>query len=104
VDAHFWVFNYPGSFPRSRIDDDLVPAVGAWLGDMLVHNLGGRWVPRRAIDESQVVVGDRAWLPFRRARRYLADQASVASYSLNQLYRSAERHAVAGGTIAPKGA
>jgi hypothetical protein len=91
VDAHFWAFDYPRGYPRATIDEDLVPALGAWLGEVLVKSLGGRWVPRRSIEESQVVVGDRAWLPFRRARRYLASRDAVASYSLSQFHRWAER-------------
>jgi len=92
VDFHFWNFNYPRRFPQSRVDDKLVPALGAWLGELLVNTLGGRWIPRKNLDESEVVVGKRAWLPFLRARRMLADRDSVAKFSLNQLYRVAERH------------
>jgi hypothetical protein len=91
IDYHFWHFDYPGTFRREDIDEDLVPAVGAYLGEVMVRHLGGRWVPRRNLDEAQVVVGDRAWLPFLRARRYLRDKQSALDFSLTKLYRAAER-------------
>lgn len=89
VDHHFWHTDVPAAFPREDIERRLVPAAGAYLGELLVAHLGGRWVPRRALDESQVVVGDRAWLPFLRARRWLHDRQSVLDHSLTQFYRVA---------------
>ena len=91
IDYHFWRFDYPGTFKREDIESDLVPAVGAYLGEVMVNHLGGRWVPRRNLDESQVVVGDRAWLPFLRARHYLQSKASALDHSLTQFYRVAAR-------------
>ena len=93
IDYHFWRFDYPGTFSREDIESDLVPAVGAYLGEVMVNHLGGRWVPRRNVDESQVVVGERAWLPFLRARRYLHSKQSALDYSLTQFYRTAARAA-----------
>jgi len=91
VDYHFWQLDYPGTFKREEIENDLVPAVGAYLGEMMVNHLGGRWVPRRNLDESQVVVGERAWLPFLRARHYLRTKESALDHSLTQFYRVAAR-------------
>ncbi|MET0649827.1 MAG: hypothetical protein ABW208_24715 [Pyrinomonadaceae bacterium] len=93
IDYHFWRFDYPGTFPREDIESDLVRAVGAYLGEVMVNHLGGRWVSRRNVDESQVVVGERAWLPFLRARRYLHSKESALDYSLTQFYRAAARAA-----------
>lgn len=93
IDYHFWHFDYPGTFRREDIENDLVPAIGAYLGEVLVNHLGGRWVPRRNVDESQVVLGDRAWLPFLRARRYMQSKQSALDYSLTQFYRVAVRTA-----------
>jgi len=59
---------------------------------VLVDTLGGRWVPRQNLDEAYVALGDRAWLPFLRARHFLQTQQSVLDYSLTKLYREAERH------------
>lgn len=56
-----------------------------------MERLGGRWVPRQQLDESYVALGDRAWLPFLRARHYLQAQQSVLDYSMSQLLREAER-------------
>ncbi len=93
IDYHFYHFDFPSEFDRVDIEDDLVPAVGAYLGEVLCRNLGGRWVPRKNIDESQVIVGDRAWLPFLRARRYLHDRQSLLDYSLTQFFYAVRAYA-----------
>ena len=91
VDQHFWQTDVPSAFPRLDIERRLVPAAGAYLGEILVTHLGGRWVPRRDLDESQVVVGSKAWLPFLRARHWLHDRQSILDHSLTQFYRVAAR-------------
>jgi hypothetical protein len=70
----------------------MTPAVGAYLGNVLVRRLGGQWIPRKKLEESQVRVGSRVWLPFLRARRYMQSRQSLLDYSLTQLFREAERH------------
>jgi hypothetical protein len=92
IDYHFWHFEYPSEYKREDIEKDLVPAIGAYLGDVIIRNLGGRWVPRSKLDESQLVLGDRAWLPFLRARHYMQSVQSVLDYSLTKFYRVVERH------------
>jgi len=92
VDYRFWADNFPETFERQNIDARAVPAVGGYLGEVLVRQLGGRWVPRKKLEEAQVVVGQRAWLPFVRAHRYMRSRQSLLDYSLTQLYRAAERH------------
>jgi hypothetical protein len=37
-------------------------------------------------------VGNRYWLPFVRASRYLRSCQALLDYSLTQFYREAERH------------
>jgi len=91
VDAYLWHRGF-ASYERDKVDGMLVPAVGAYLGKALVQHLGGRWVPRCNLDEAQVIAGDRAWLPFLRARHHLQSQQSAFTHSLTQLYREAERH------------
>lgn len=91
IDFRFWLEDYPRFFARKDIDDDLVPALGAFVGQMLVEHLGGRWIPRSSLDEASVVIGDRAWLPFLRARHYFADRQSALNYSLTQFYKAAQR-------------
>ncbi len=91
IDYHFWHVDYPRTSPTEDVQEHLVPAVGGYLGAMMVRHLGGRWVPRRNLDEAQVVIGDRAWLPFKRARHYLEDRESALRYSLTKYYRTAER-------------
>jgi hypothetical protein len=88
VDYHLWHFSWGERPPEEK--EDLVPALGAWLGMYLVHTLGGRWVPRRKLEEAAVVVGDRAWLPFLRARHTLQGRDAPLDYSCTQLFRQAQ--------------
>ncbi|MCP3136892.1 hypothetical protein [Pyxidicoccus xibeiensis] len=92
IDAHFFHENFPETFQRENLDDHAVPAVGAYLGEVLVKHLGGQWIPRRKLQEAQVRVGERVWLPFVRAHRYLRSRQALLDFSLTQLYRVAERH------------
>jgi hypothetical protein len=92
IDYYFWHHDYPSDHKRTVIDEDLVPAIGAYLGLVMVRHLGGRWVPRGNLDESQVIVGDRAWLPFLRARHYMQSKQAVLDYSLTKFYRTAVLH------------
>lgn len=92
TDFYFWREEFPKSRLRENIDALAVPAIGAYLGEVLVRNLGGQWLPRKKLEESQVLVGQRVWLPFVRAQRYMRSCQSLLDYSLTQLYRVAERH------------
>jgi hypothetical protein len=96
VDFYFWRDDSPKRRLREVLDEHVVPAVGAWLGQVLVHNLGGRWIPRKKLMESGVLVGNRVWLPFVRAHRYMSSSESLLDYSLTQFYREAERYRVPG--------
>jgi hypothetical protein len=92
ADFYFWREEFPKSRLREVLDEHVVPAVGAYLGEVLVRNLGGQWIPRKKLGEAQVRVGERVWLPMVRAHRYLRSRQSLLDYSLTQLYREAERH------------
>ncbi len=92
VDAHFLRDRFPMIFERERIDEHAVPAVAAYLGEVLVRNLGGQWIPRKKLGEMQVRVGPRVWFPYLRAHRYMRSCQSLLDRSLTQLYRVAERH------------
>ncbi|XHF22132.1 hypothetical protein NR800_16935 [Corallococcus interemptor] len=92
IDFHFWKQTFPDIFERHNIDATAVPAVGAYLGEVLVKHLGGQWLPRKQWMEAQVRVGDRVWLPFVRAHRYMRSTQALLDHSLTQLYRVAERH------------
>ncbi len=70
----------------------LIPTLGAYLGTMIERLLDGRWIPRRNSEESQIIVGDRAWLPFLRVKRYLQSKQAVIDYSFTKYYREVERH------------
>ncbi|MCY1081700.1 hypothetical protein [Archangium lansingense] len=92
VDFYFWREDFPKSRLRENIDAHAVPAIGAYLGEVLVRNLGGRWIPRQKLDETQVLVGNRVWFPFIRAHRYMRSCQALLDFSLTRLYRVAERH------------
>jgi len=92
LDFFFWKDNFPERYQRDLIDEHTVPALGAYLGGILVRRLGGTWVPRQKREESQVRVGTRVWLPFLRARRYMQSHKTLLDYSLTQFFREAERH------------
>jgi hypothetical protein len=92
ADFYFWHDEFRTKCFREASQEQGVPAIGAYLGDVLVRNLGGRWIPRQKLEEAQVLVGDRVWLPFVRADRYMRSRQSLLDYSLTQLYREAERH------------
>jgi hypothetical protein len=92
ADFYFWREEFPTSRLREAIDERAVPAIGAYLGEVLVHNLGGRWIPRQNLLEAQVLVGSRVWFPFLRAQRYMRSRQALLDYSLTHLYRVAERH------------
>ncbi|RKH31891.1 hypothetical protein [Corallococcus sicarius] len=92
LDFYFWRENFPERYQRDLIDEHTAPALGAFLGGMLVRRLGGTWVPRQKREESQVRVGKRVWLPFLRAHRYMESRQALLDYSLTQFFREAERH------------
>jgi hypothetical protein len=90
MDYHFYRHDYPGTFGAQKTGRLELP-LGAWLGDMLVRHLGGRWVPRRNQDEMQVVIGDTAFLPMLRAKHYLESRQAVLDHSLTQYFFEAKR-------------
>ncbi|QAT88705.1 hypothetical protein EJ065_7180 [Corallococcus coralloides] len=92
LDFYFWRENFPERYKRDLIDGHTAPALGAYLGGVLVKHLGGTWVPRQKLEESQVRVGQRVWLPFLRARRYMESRQSLLTHSLTHFFHEAERH------------
>ncbi|HEX8537226.1 MAG TPA: hypothetical protein VF664_07155, partial [Cystobacter sp.] len=92
ADFYFWREEFPKSRLPEAIEEYAIPAIGAYLGQVLVRHLGGRWIPRQKLEEAQVLVGSRVWFPFVRARRYMGSRQALLDYSLTRLYRVAERH------------
>ncbi|HLL51952.1 MAG TPA: hypothetical protein VK447_00315, partial [Myxococcaceae bacterium] len=92
IDKELWVMVKSYVFEDVSHKARWLPALGAYLGNVLTH-LGGRWVVRKAVEESYVVVGERAWLPFLRAQHCIGGtEQSVMDYSLTKFYRAAEQH------------
>jgi len=93
IDKEMWVMVSKRAFSDESRKSLFLPALGAYLGNVLAANLGGRWVPRKNMEESYIVLGSRAWLPFLRARRCIGGtEQDVMDYSLTKFYRAAEQH------------
>jgi hypothetical protein len=90
LDWHLWHMGWGKDLSQEQ-RETLVPALGAFLGTYLVSVLGGRWLPRKKLEEAAVVIGDRAWLPFLRARHALQNQEAPLDFSCSQFFRLAQR-------------
>ena len=90
LDLHFYTHDYPGTFGHAKAET-LIEPLGAWLGQLLVIELGGEWFPRAKLEENQVVVGDTAYLPFLRVQHYLVSKQAVLQHSLTAYFAHA-RH------------
>lgn len=93
IDLRFWRLDVASDYSTDVMEKELVPAIGAFLGQKLVRNLGGRWVARGGLTDAGVLIGDRIWLPFQRARHYVTNSQAAIDYSLTQFYNEARRHA-----------
>lgn len=92
LDWHLWSSRWGKDLTQEQ-REILVPALGGWLGRALVNGFGGRWVPRRKLEEAAVIVGDKAWLPFLRARHALNGLDAPLDFSCTQFFREAQRSA-----------
>ena len=90
MDFRLWHYGWPGKVDAEQ-REILVRALGGWLGRFLVYFLGGRWVPRKNVEEAAVIVGDRAWLPFLRARHALQGPEAPLDSSCSQFFRVAQQ-------------
>jgi len=90
IDVFFYSNDYLRQDPAT-LQKLMVPTLGAYLGTVLERYLDGRWVPRRNLEESQVIIGDRAWLPFLRVRHFLQSKPAAIDFSLTSCYHEAER-------------
>ncbi|WP_224368526.1 hypothetical protein [Hyalangium versicolor] len=90
IDYFLWWRGWGHQLPEAE-RELLIDSLGAYLGMVMVHTLGGTWVPRRKQAEAAVIVGDKAWLPFLRARHLVQSRQAVLDFSLTQLFRHARR-------------
>jgi hypothetical protein len=91
IDEYLLARDYWHDDPPGRAISLLVPAIGAYVGMVMVNELDGRWVPRRNPDETAVIVGDRAWLPFLRVRHMFESRDALPAHSLALFYETAAR-------------
>ncbi len=85
---YFWKTRFSERYTRDVLDGHTIP----YLGDVLVRRLGGTWGLGQKMEESQVRLGKRVWLPFLRARRYMQSRQSLPDYSLTQFFHEVERY------------
>ncbi|MBJ6766187.1 hypothetical protein JGU66_36015, partial [Myxococcaceae bacterium JPH2] len=50
LDFHFWKTHFPERYTRDVIEGHTIPALGVYLGDVLVRRLGGTWVLREKME------------------------------------------------------
>ncbi|WP_224372466.1 hypothetical protein [Hyalangium versicolor] len=93
LDYFLWWQGWGSRLPEAE-RELFTTSLGAYLGALMVRNLGGRWVPRRNLDEAAVITGARAWLPFLRARHALQSRQAALDFSLTQFYRHAARRVI----------
>lgn len=91
IDAFFWRTGLVNRRSQTWVDGVLVPSLGAYLGTLLVEELGGRWIAGARPDQSSVALGDRAWLPFERARNFVTSHRSAIDYSMTKFFQAARR-------------
>jgi len=91
IDEYLLMRDYWHDDPPSQAIDLLVPAIGAYVGTVMVNKLDGRWVPRKNPDETAVIVGDRAWQPFLRVRRMFESYDAMLAHPLALFYETAAR-------------
>jgi hypothetical protein len=92
VDAYFWGKDFYKNRRPEVVEEHLMPAVGAYLGEVLVKHLGGEWIPRQKLEEAQVRIGDHVWRPFLRAHRATRSRQALLDFSLTGLYLAARQH------------
>jgi hypothetical protein len=92
VDAYFWGKDFYKNRRPEVVEEHLMPAVGAYLGEVLVKHLGGEWIPRQKLEEAQVRIGDHVWRPFLRAHRATRSRQALLDFSLTGLYLAACQH------------
>lgn len=92
IDDYFLAHDPWAKGGTAKVTELLVPTLGAYLGRVLVGELGGRWVPMADPQQAYVVIGDRAWFPFQRVARYLESRAATQQYSLAALFDEAAQH------------
>jgi hypothetical protein len=91
IDEYLLMRDYWHDDPPGQAIALLVPAIGAYVGTVMVNKLDGRWVSRRNPDETAVIVGDRAWHPFLRVRRMFASPNAMLAHPLSLFYEAAAR-------------
>lgn len=64
-------------YKSEHLIKELIPALGAYLGEVLVHELGGNWIVREPLLKSTVVVNGRETSPFKAAFKVIYEQEKL---------------------------
>lgn len=91
IDYFLWHMDWAQESLTPEGRQILARGLGAYLGKLLVHTLGGRWVPRRNLEEVAVVIGPWAWRPFLRGQHHTQSRQHALDCSLTQLFHYARR-------------
>lgn len=77
LDKYFAAHPQRREYSREHLLQEFVPALGGFLGEVLVKNLGGEWVAREPLPQSAVKIGGKEVSPFRAAYRVVFGDAKL---------------------------
>lgn len=85
LDSYFESNPLSTSFKRPFVERELIPAIGAYFGEVLVQQLGGRWLKREPIGLTAVAVRGYVIIPSRVAVDVASSGLSLAQvFDANQ--------------------
>jgi hypothetical protein len=86
LDLYFSQHAQATEYNTDHLMKEFIPALGAYLGQVVVEQLGGKWIVREPLMRSVVVVAERELRPFRHAY-----QCIYQGVSLTTFYEEAQR-------------
>jgi hypothetical protein len=78
VDEHFAKHPQRKEYKPEHLNEEFLPALGAFFGEVLVRNLKAKWVEREPLPRSTVKHGDTEVSPFEVAYRSVYEGAGLA--------------------------
>lgn len=64
-------------YKPAHLMEEFIPALGAYLGEVLVKELGGQWIVRKPIGQSVVKINGHEISPFRQAYQAIYENAKL---------------------------
>ena len=78
IDAHFAAHPQTIEYKPEHLQQEFLPALGAYVGEVLVRNLKAKWVEREPLPRSTVKLGDAEVSPFEVAYRSVYEGARLS--------------------------